>query len=390
MKEINLIKTLLTLRLTYYRVRIFERLRRFKILLFFVLATVIPTITLLLQAVQSASLGLIHGTEYTAYFINLTIFQLILMIWVSSQYDCLKIPDVECYFRTLKIQYVHLLIIELIFISIINLPFIIFLLIGAFSLAAKQLILLSASHFVYLLSSIFFLSMCIIFLRSYLIALLIIANLIFVYFNGLMTSALLSAVLLLISYFFVIKHKYFPLQANRFFSFSRLHLSRFLPNIYLNLKGLFIWNKGYTVCIFGLNLLVLSIFVSYTLARVQQLHIEFLIMLNVIMFFCALLSYKISETRQAYGSYFSMFYNRINYHFFDLFSIYMIVLFHFIVVFFIGLYLGVSLLLMLKSILISALSLTLFVIINRNLNIYGPILSLLSLVGILMVSRGLL
>ena len=104
MKRKSLVNTLLNLRLTYYRAGILERLRRFKVLIFFVLAMVVPTISVILNVVQSVSMGLIDGIGHSAYFTVLIIFQLFNMIWVGSQHDYLKITDVENYLKTLKIS----------------------------------------------------------------------------------------------------------------------------------------------------------------------------------------------------------------------------------------------------------------------------------------------
>lgn len=387
-----MVKQLLIHRLTYYRTEIFERLWRFKLLIFFILAMVVPTMAFVMEIVKYVSAGLIVGSGYQFYFINLIIFQLIAMIWIGSQYDCLKIPDVEKYLRTLNISSACLFSVELIFILIINLPFIAFLILGAVSLAAKQALWLSITHLTYLTSSIIFLSICLIFSRAALVTLLLITNLSFIYFNSSVGPIIISIILLLLSYFVSINKININLKIKNIIPFSKLNISHFCPNIYLNLKSLFVWSKTYTACILGINFLALFIFVSYMLANphTEKNYFGFLVMLNVIMYFCALLSYKLSETRHAYGSYFSLFYSQTKNYFFDLLSICIIAVLYFFITFVVGLYLGVSVLLMLKYFLIAILGVGIYMTLNRKFAFYGPILSLLGLVGILFISAEIL
>jgi hypothetical protein len=395
MKQKNLIIILLLLRLTYYRRCILERLRRFKLLIFFVLAMVVPSISFMLQVVQMASMGLMNGMEHSSHsacFVNFIIFQLVAMIWVSSQYQCLRISDIENYLRTLEISDIHFLLVELVFSSVINVPFVAFLMIGGLYLISKHLLLLGITHFIYLFGSLLFLSICLIFSRTVLVALLIITDWIFIYFNGSLGYLLSALILGMTGYFIVIKRTRLPLNVIHLFSISRLHLSRFSPDIYLNLKNLLVWNKVYTTCIFSINLLAIFIMISYTMTQglIEHPHMSFLLTLNIAMFFCSLLTYKISETRQEYGDFFSIFHTRLHNYLFDFITIYVIALFNFIVMLLVGFYLDFTAVVMLKSLLIATISIVIFVSLNRQFSCYGPVISLLALAGILMSARGLL
>lgn len=387
MEKKSLISTLLSLRLTYYRVSILERLWRFKLLMFFVLAMVVPTVAFMLQVVQAASTGLMNG----AYLVGLLIFQLLAMIWVGSQYDCLKLNDVEDYLKTLNVSDAEFFVIELLFCLVVNLPFIAFLMVGFFSLIGKSFLLLSLAHFIYLLTTLLYLSVCLIYSRGFLVILLVLMNLIFVYFEGVISCLLLSLFLGAVSYFIVIKRQYLPLQIGILNPMAKLNLSRFFPNVYLNLKSLFVWNKIYTACVLGVNLLIIFILVSYTLAEGEIIHskISFLLAIVSIMFFCSLLTYKLSETRRYYGAYFSVFYNKFHYYWFDLGAIYPIVFLHFVVMILVGSYLGFNILMMLKAMIIALVSILIFISLNRRFSFHGPVLSLLSLASILIISRGL-
>ncbi|AIT63583.1 hypothetical protein [Coxiella burnetii] len=390
MKEQALMRMLLTCRLTNYKLGILERLQRFKLLSFFILAMVVPTVAFMKQLIESASMGLLQGGGNIAHFVYLIIFQTIVMIWVGSQYDCLRIPDVENYLRTLKISLLHFVTLEFIFISVVTLPFLIFLVVGVALLIVKQFALLGISHFIYILSSSFLISSFLIFSRPGWIILLIVSNFAFVYFNGSIGAIIFSVILILASSR-MMAQKYFSLKMNRIGLFPKNDFSKFFPNIYLNIKSLFVWNKIYTYCIIGINSLIFFIFVSYLLSdRAMYLHISFLVTLNAIMFFCALLIYKLSETRLSYGLYFNLFYNKAQFYLFDLSSIFLIVLLHFLIIGFVNLYLGVNLGLMLKSMLIALLSLFLFIALNRKFPFYGPVLSLLTASAMLIISRGLL
>ncbi|MES2204523.1 MAG: hypothetical protein V4496_04795 [Pseudomonadota bacterium] len=390
MMKKNLSTALLVLRLTYYRVSVFERFKRFRLLMLFILAMVVPTIAFIQQILQLASISLMNGSNNAVYFMNLMIFELLAMIWVGSQYECLKIPDVEGYFRTLKISNFNFLFVELMLCSIVNAPFFMFLMIGVFFLAAKNMLFLGIVHSIYLFNSILFLSICIIFSRPVLIAILLITNLVFINFNGLISCFLLSLFLWLVIYFFVVKRCYISLKLGNIFPVSQIHVSQFFPNVYLNLKTLFIWNKVYTACIFGLNLLIMAIFISYELAlgSMQQSQIGFLISMGSIVYFCSLLSYKLAETRKSYGDFFSVYYNKFDYYLFDLMSIFIVSLLNLVVLSIIGLYLGASVLLILKIIFIALVCVILFFSLNRLFFTYGPVISLLAMTGILVISRG--
>ena len=302
----NIINTLLILRLTYYRLGIFERLKRFKLLVFFILATIVPTASFMFQVIQIASTGLMRETEHATYFVNVMIFQLIAMIWLGSQYDCLKIADVEHYLRTLKIPKSYFFIIEFLFSLIITLPLLSFLTIGLFFLINQHVVLLGVAHFIYLCSSLLFLSVCLIASMTILSVLLIITNLLFIYFNGLVSCILLATSLGLVGYGIVVKRFHSPIKTSYSLLIAKFRLSHFFPNLSLNLKSLLVWNVVYTACIFGVNVLLMLILIAYTLAQnpAEPMSTSFLITLNVTMFFCSLLIYKIIETRKSYGEFF--------------------------------------------------------------------------------------
>lgn len=386
----NLLTALLALRLTYYRASVLERLKRFRLLIFFILAMVMPTIAFMQQILQLASISLVNGSNNTIYFMNLMIFELLAIIWISSQYECLKISAVEDYFRTLKITNFNFLLVELMLCSIVNAPFFMFLMIGVFSFAAKNILFLGIVHSIYLFSSIFFLSICIIFSRLAPIAILLITNLVFINFNGPIPCFLLSLFLWLVVYFSVVKRCYTPLNLGNIFPVSRIHVSRFFPNVYLNLKTLFIWHKVYTACIFGLSFLIMVIFISYELAlgSMQQSQIGFLISMGSIVYFCSLLNYKLSEAKKNYGEFFSSYYNKFDYYLFDLMSIFIVSLLNLVSLSIIGLYLGASVLLILKTIFTALVCVILFFSLNRLFFTYGPVTSLLSMTGILAISGG--
>lgn len=252
------------------------------------------------------------------------------------------------------------------------------------------MLFLGIIHFIYLFSSILFLSICIIFSRPALLATLLMTNLAFVNFNELISCVILSLFLWSIVYFIVVKRYYVPLKFGNIFPAFYISISRFFPNIYLNLKILFLWSKVYTTCIFGLNLLLISIFISYALAQdsMQQSQLGLLISMGFIVYFCSLLSYKISETRNNYGAFFSIFYNKFNYYLFDFVSIFIISLFNLFVLALVGLCLGASIFLILKIILISLVCVILCFSLNRLFFTYGPVVSLLTTAGILVVSGG--
>lgn len=394
MKSKNLINTLLLLRLAYYRASILERLRRFKLLIFFILAMTVPTVAFLLQVLQMASTNVMNGVEHATYFFSLIIFQLTVTIWVGSQYECLKIADVESYLRTLKVPDFHFFMVEFLFCSVLNLPFLAFLVIGVFLSANQSVLLLEIAHFIYVFSSLLFLSMCLIFSRAVLISLLIITNLLFVYFNGLMISVLLAVILGAIMYFVLIKCVLLPIKINRFLPISKLRFSRFSPNIYLRLKTLLIWNQVYTTCIFGINWVAIFILISYILSQgmneSEPVHTSFLVTLNLIIFFCSLLIYKLTETRKTYGVFFSVFYSRFQNYLFDLIAVYIVALCHFLALALIGFCLGFSVLVMFKCFLIATMGIIIFASLNCRFSFYGPVFSLLLLVGILVISRRLL
>ena len=387
-----MIKTLLALRLIYYKSGILERLKRFKLLVFFILATLIPSTAIMAQFIQLGSVALINGSANISYFLDVTILQLITMIWVGSQYDCLKIRDVENYFRTLKISDKNFFVVELIFSTVILAPFIIFLLLGLYFTILKAMSVLAIAHVVYLFSSLLFISLALVFSRVSLVVLLIVFNGIFVYFPNGSVALALSAALYLASYFFIIQRRQLPFKFNTMVTLSQLPILKHCPNIALNLKSLLSWSTVYTTCIFGFNLLTLFVFVSYVLANhnAHSVHSAFLLALLPMMFLCSLLMYKLSETRHEYGTYFSLFYSKAQLFLFDVISLYVFALLNWLVIFLTGLSLCVDVMVMLKSLLIAGLCLPLFAFINHRYRSYGPVISLLILAGISYATWGML
>ncbi len=390
-KVVSMITKLLVLRVTYYRIEILQRLWRLKLLIFFVAAITIPTVAIFIQIIQMASSSLVIGTKNNVDFINLIIFQLMAMIWIGSQCDCLKLPDIENYLRTLRISSVKFFIVELSFVSIILTPLIIFLAIGLFSLAEKQLILLSIVNIIYLTTSLVFIAICLIFSSPVLLSVLIFTNLALVYFDQPIECLLLSTVVLALSYQ-VVKNNILSLKIKKILPIPQPNIAKFFPNISLNMKSLFLGKKIYTASIISLNFLTMLVFVNYgeKIFNIDQLKFGMLIMLGVITFFCSLLSYKITEVRSAYGGYFGMFYNQSNYYFFDLSSIFAIALVYYVIATIIGLYIGFGAFFIIKLVVIAMLNLLVFFAINRLFVFYGPIFSLLSLVTTLIFSRNLL
>ena len=378
---------LLGLRLSYYKASIFERLWRFKLLLFFVLAVVTPSVALAFQIICMAATAFLIGNGHNPYFLSLLMLQLLGVIWVGSQFDCLKLDEIENYLKTLKITPIQAYVTEMVFCLIVNLPFILVLAVGTCFLTANQT-LPGITHFIYLVTSLLYLSICLIFSFPTQLFLLIFTNLILVTYDGITTGLALSTTLLLMCYFIINKPKYFSLTVKTMHPASKPSLSKFFPEVYLNLKTLFVWTKVYTICIFGFNLLILLGFISYALANknINQLQAGFLIVSNIILFFCALLIYKILEARKSFGEYFRVFHNRMQSYFLDFLSISMVALFFLTLAFSIGLYFGVNFYFLVKSCLISAFSLFIFVTINRQFSFYGPILSLLCLVTILIAA----
>ena len=335
---------------------------------------------------------LINGSSSISYFIDVTILQLITMIWVGSQYDCLKISDVEHYLRTLKISAKQFFAVELIFSAVILAPFIIFLSLGLYFTILQSVNMLAVAHAVYLLSSLLFISIVLIFSRVLLITLLMVCNAIFVCYQSSEVAIALVAVLFLASYFLIIQHRQLPCKLNTAFTLAQLPILKQFPNMVLNLKSLLSWSTVYTTCIFGLNLLTLCVFISYVLANnnAHAVHSAFLLALLPMMFCCSLLMYKLSETRGEYGAYFSLFYSKAQLFLFDVMSLYIIGFINGLIIFSMGLGLGIDVLLMLKSLLIAALTLPLFACMNHRYRSYGPVISLLLLTGISYATWGML
>ena len=384
-----LIARLLSFRLTYYRLGVIEKIRRFKLLLFFVLAMIVPTVAFLFQVINSTSLAIISGPAQIGYFFNILIFQLFSAIWIGSQYDCLKITDFEDYLRTLNIPYWKLFSLEFIFLSIINLPFIAFLLFGSVHLFTSGFIFLSISHFIYLFISLFFLGSILVFSRPTLFILLLACNLVFVLFNNPLLNTL--TVLLMISLAGILTAKKLPNFLK--FNFSsiayRLHFWRYFPNIYLNLKGLFVWTKVYTSTVLAVNLLLLFSYISIIYSSGSVNHQSaFLISVNAMMYFCALLTYKLLETRKAYGDYFNLLYSRMQFLYFDLISVFLIGAINYLILSAVSACIGLPWATIFKVGAITMPTLILFSAINRKFHFYGPVISLVFLFVISIFMRG--
>ncbi len=384
-----LIARLLSFRLAYYRLGIIERIRRFKLLLFFVLAMIVPTAAFLFQVINSTSSAIISSPAQIDYFFNILIFQLFSAIWIGSQYDCLKITDFEDYLRTLNIPYWQLCALEFIFLSIINLPFIAFLLFGSVHLFTSGFIFLSISHFIYLFTSLFFLASILIFSRPTLFILLLACNLEFALFNNPLLNIL--SVLLMISLAGLLTAKRLPsfLKFNCSSTAYKLYLGRHCPNIYLNLKGLFVWTKVYTSTVLAVNLLLLFSYISIIYSSGSVSHqTAFLISANAMMYFCALLTYKLLETRKSYGDYFNLLYSRMQFLYFDLISVFLIGAINYLILSAVSVCIGLPWSTVLKVGAIAMPTLILFSAINRKFHFYGPVISLVFLFLISIFMRG--
>lgn len=379
-----LLLNLLKLRIQFYRKAVVERLLRFRLLIFFILTSVIPTFGLLKALIQVISKSLIIVHEASEYNLQISIFQLVALIWIGSQYDILMNPDFESYLNSLKIKRFQRVIIECLFGLFVMLPFAMLLIVGLYNALLIHYDTLYLSKFLYLLCTLCFISICIIFKKINNLWLLLLSNTMVSYSNWMCIDILCGVIPFFISHKVFFCKKYFQRFREKTKNKIQMDLLYNFPNLKLYIKSLIVYDRIYTGCIFGIIVLIMMVYIA-CIQHDMNAEKLFFIATSFIMYFLSLLSYKLDESRRNYGIYFSRYYGKKKLYIIDLIVLVIIASINLIALTLLAVYFQVDLIYILKTLLTSLVILMVCVGIHKKLVFSGPVYSLVTIVSVLMI-----
>lgn len=384
MSEAFLLSNLLKLRIQFYKKGVIERLQRFRLLVFFILASVVPTFGLLIAIIQVISKSLMIVYESNQYNLQISIFQLVALIWIGSQYDILMNPDFESYLNSLKMKRFQRVIIEYVFGLFVTMPFVMLLITGLYNALLQHYDTLYLARFLYLLCTLSFVSICVVFKRINYVWLLLLTNTIVSYSNLVLIDTLCGVMPLFISHKIFFCKKYLQRFIEETKNKIKMNFFYNFPNLKLYVKSLIVHDKIYTGCIFGITVLIMMIYVA-CIQHDMNAEKLFLIVTGFMMYFLSLLSYKLDESRRNYGVYFSKYYSKTKLYFTDLIVLVIMASINLIALTILAVHFKVDSIYILQTLSTSLIILMACVGINKKLVFSGPVFSLAATVSVLMI-----